>query len=78
MEIIMTGNELSTLKETLVMINHDLKWNKKHLNSIKHSYSSSNYYDEIISFVEEHYNKMHESLANFNQELIKHFTQCQF
>lgn len=53
------------------MINHDLKWNKKHLSSIKHSYSSSNYYDEIISFVEEHYNKMHESLANFNQELIK-------
>lgn len=46
------------------------KWINKHLNSIKHSYSKSKYFDEIFYFIETILNKKFKNLSDLNCYII--------
>lgn len=46
------------------------KWIKKHVNSLKHSYNKSKYFDEIFYFIEFILNKKHKNLSDLNCDII--------
>ena len=55
-----------------IKIKYNENWQKKHLNTIKQSYSKSKYYKEHISFFEELYSKKFEFLIDFNLFIIEY------
>lgn len=52
-------------------INNAEKWQVKHLKSIQQAYKKAPYFDEVFSFVDSHYSKNWEYLADFNSSFIK-------
>ena len=53
------------------LIDYELNWKRKHLNSISHNYSKCQYFDEVMVFIKNHYEKGHKNVSDFNIELIK-------
>ncbi len=61
------GQLISTIK-----ISNDTQWQTKHINSIKNSYSSTNYYSDFIEGFIKIYKKDFTYLADLNIEIIKY------
>ena len=55
-----------------IKIRYNEKWQLKHLNTIKQSYSKSKYFDKHIGFFEELYSTNFELLVDFNMHIIKY------
>ena len=55
-----------------VMICHDGRWTKKHLQSLKNAYARAPYFEEHLPFLEDLYSKRHEKLIDFNVEIIRY------
>ncbi len=55
-----------------VMICHDGRWTKKHLQSIKKAYARAPYFEEHLPFLEDLYSKRYEKLIDFNVEIIRY------
>lgn len=60
----------SSAKILDVMINWNSPEIKKHLITLKQNYGKHPHADEVFVFLEEHYSKKHERLADFNIDLI--------
>ena len=54
-----------------IIIAEESKWRKKHINIISMNYKKCPYYNEIMPYIEELYEKPIEKLADFNLESIK-------
>ena len=55
------------------MINNDVSWKKKHLNSIKFSYSKSKYFKKYIDFFEDIYSKEWKTLSQITSKMLLGF-----
>jgi len=55
-----------------IKIRYNEKWQQKHLNTIKQTYSKSPYFQEHISFFEDLYGQNFELLIDFNMYIIKY------
>ncbi len=51
-------------------INHEEKWGKTHLKSLEMNYRKTVHFEEVYSFLEDHYMRSHKKLCDFNYELI--------
>ncbi len=50
--------------------NYEQNWTDKHLKTIEHNYKKAKYFNEVFPFIENHFSKKAESLAEFNSQLI--------
>jgi hypothetical protein len=55
----------------LAEINNEIDWKSKHLNSIKHAYSRSDFFDEVFTLIESVMNHKSRLLGEFNSNFIK-------
>lgn len=52
-------------------IAYDENWQSKHLKSIESAYKRADHFDSVFSFLHAHYQKKHQNLALFNEDLIE-------
>jgi hypothetical protein len=55
-----------------VKIDHEGRWAKKHIASLKNAYRNAPYYEEHIPFLEGLFTKKFEKLADLNLEIIQY------
>jgi len=55
-----------------IRIRYNEKWQKKHLKTVKQSYSNSKYFNNHIDFFEELYSTNFELLIDFNMKIIEY------
>jgi hypothetical protein len=66
---------LGLQKINAVRINHDGRWAKKHLNSLKNAYIRAPYFSEHQNFLEDLFSAEFEKLIQLNLEIIRYLMQ---
>ncbi|MGD2151533.1 MAG: WbqC family protein [Desulfobacterales bacterium] len=63
---------LGLQKINTVRINHDGRWAKKHLESLRHAYAKAPYIKDHLTFLEEIFSTKFEKLIDFNLKIIRY------